>query len=70
MTYSLMAEIHNEFNRLNFNKYTLMEPARGHISKCPIMHWDLKITWGELVTELKGSTLQLRATLKEFDCVI
>ena len=26
-------------------KYTLMEPARGHaFFKCPIMHWDIKIT--------------------------
>ena len=39
-------------------KYTLMEPARGHVFlKCPIMHWDIKITWGELVTKLKASTL-------------
>ena len=44
-------------------KYTLMEPARGHVfPKCPIMHWDIKITLGggggvEMVTKLKASTL-------------
>ena len=42
-------------------KYTLMEPARGHVfPKCPIMHWDIKITWGGGGGKQKQERLRIR----------